>query len=145
MPPAAQPPSGTGPASSPQAQSQAAPPNQTPFQAPHQTPYQTTYQGPQQGPYQGGPNVPPGYAGPDFPPVPPVHWRRREPIGAIILIALGVLFLMGHFDWFSGRMFEFTWPVLLIGLGVWLIVRRLSENKVSSPGSSQTNSQGGQQ
>ncbi len=29
-----------------------------------------------------------------------------EPIGAVILIALGVLFLMGHCDWFSGRMFE---------------------------------------
>jgi putative Mn2+ efflux pump MntP len=70
-----------------------------------------------------------------------VYWRRKEPIGAIILIALGVLFLLGHFDWFSGRVLEFTWPILLIGLGVWLIVRRLSETK----GSSQANSQGGQQ
>ena len=25
-------------------------------------------------------------------------------------------------------MFEFTWPVLLIGLGVWLIVRRLQRD-----------------
>jgi hypothetical protein len=67
----------------------------------------------------------------------------------VILIALGVLFLMGHFDWFSGRMFEFTWPVLLIGLGVWLIVRRMSETKAISQGNSQDgsqgNSQGGQQ
>ena len=58
-----------------------------------------------------------------------VHWRRKEPIGAIILIALGLLFLLGHFDWFSGRMFEFSWPVLLIGLGVWLMVRRLQDTQ----------------
>ena len=43
----------------------------------------------------------------------------------MILIALGLLFLVGQLDWFSGRLFQFTWPVLLIGLGVWLIVRRL--------------------
>ena len=52
----------------------------------------------------------------------------------MILIALGVLFLLGQFDWFSGRVFEFSWPLLLIGLGVWLIVRRLQETKGSSQG-----------
>jgi TM2 domain-containing membrane protein YozV len=135
MPPAGQPgsapgPFGAGPASSYQAPGQA--PSQAQYEPPYQTPYQTTYQ---------GPTVPPGYPLPDLPPVPPVYWRRKEPIGAIILIALGVLFLLGHFDWFSGRVLEFTWPILLIGLGVWLIVRRLSETK----GSSQANSQGGQQ
>jgi hypothetical protein len=139
MPPVAQPgsapgPVGAGPASPYQA------PGQAQYQPPNQTPYQTPYQ---------GPPVPPGYPLPDLPPVPSVYWRRKEPIGAIILIALGVLFLLGHFDWFSGRVLEFTWPVLLIGLGVWLIVRRLSENKASSQGDSQTdsqgNSQGGQQ
>ena len=87
--------------------------------------------------------MPPGYPLPDLPPVPPVYWRRKEPIGAIILIALGVLFLLGHFDWFSGRVLEFTWPILLIGLGVWLIVRRLSETKAISQGNSDTGSQGG--
>jgi TM2 domain-containing membrane protein YozV len=131
MPPTGQPGSAAGPASS--------------YQSPYQAPYQTPYQGP---PSQ-GPSVPPGYPMPDLPPVPPAYWRRKEPVGAVILIALGVLFLMGHFDWFSGRMFEFTWPVLLIGLGVWLIVRRMSETKAISQGNSQDgsqgNSQGGQQ
>jgi putative Mn2+ efflux pump MntP len=61
--------------------------------------------------------------------VPPsLYWRRKEPIGAIVLIALGVLFLLGQLDVFHGRMFEFTWPVLLIGLGIWLVVRRLAES-----------------
>jgi TM2 domain-containing membrane protein YozV len=135
VPPAAQPgstpgPVGAGRASPYQAPGQA--PTQAQYEPPYQTPYQTTYQ---------GPTVPPGYPLPDLPPVPSVYWRRKEPIGAIILIALGMLFLLGRFDWFSGRVLEFTWPVLLIGLGVWLIVRRLSETK----GSSQENSQGGQQ
>ena len=34
-----------------------------------------------------GPGIPPI---PPIPPVPPVCWRRREPIGAVILIALGL-------------------------------------------------------
>jgi len=130
MPPAAQPGSAPGPQSPYQAPGPA--PAQAQYEPPYQTPYQTPYQ---------GPPVPPGYPLPDLPPVPSVYWRRKEPIGAIVLIALGVLFLMGHFDWFSGRVIEYTWPILLIGLGVWLIVRRMSETK----GNSQTGSQGGQQ
>jgi len=127
MPPAGQPANGPGSVGAGPA---------SPYQAPNQAQYEPPYQTP----YQGA-SVPPGYPLPDLPPVPSVYWRRKEPIGAIILIALGVLFLLGHFDWFSGRVIEFTWPVLLIGLGVWLIVRRLSETK----GNSHENSQGGQQ
>jgi TM2 domain-containing membrane protein YozV len=94
-------------------------PYQTPYQAP---PYQSTYQGPYQGSNQD----------PNAPAVPPVGWRRKEPIGAIVLIALGVLFLLGQLDIFTDRIFEFSWPVLLIGLGVWLIVRRLGESQGGS-------------
>ncbi len=103
-----------------------------PNQAQHQSPGQAPYQGPYAPPAAGftNPGVPP------IPPVPPIHWRRREPIGAIILIALGVLFLMGQFDWFSGRMFEMSWPILLIGLGVWLVVRRLQDSRGSTDGGS---------
>jgi TM2 domain-containing membrane protein YozV len=100
---------------------------QTPYQqAPYQqVPYQQApYQTPFQGPY--APPVPP------IPPVAPVGWRRKEPIGAIVLIGLGLLFLLGQLDIFSGRLLEFTWPVLLIGLGVWLIVRRLGDSQGGS-------------
>jgi hypothetical protein len=106
---------------------------QTPYQGPYQQgPYeqaqyqQPPYQAPYQGPY--APPVPPV---PPVPP-PPVGWRRKEPIGAIVLIGLGLLFLLGQLDIFSGRLVEFTWPVLLIGLGVWLIVRRLGESQGGS-------------
>jgi hypothetical protein len=143
MPPASGPgPSGTGPTGAYQAPSSA--PSQAQYRAPYETPFQTTYQGPYQGPNQGpyqGPNVPPGYGGPDFVAAPPVYWRRKEPIGAIVLIALGLLFLLGHFNWFSGRMFEFSWPVLLIGLGVWLIVKRLQDTQRISQANSQDRSQ----
>jgi hypothetical protein len=67
-----------------------------------------------------------------MPPCSPCGWHRREPVGAVILIALGLLFLLGQLDIFNGRMFEFAWPVLLIGLGIWLIVRRLGDTQGGS-------------
>ena len=91
-----------------------------------------------QAPYGGTPYTPPpGIGGPfgdpGVPPAPPPHmWRRREPVGAVVLITLGLLFLLGQLDVFSDRLFEFAWPVLLIGLGVWLIIRRLGEGQGGS-------------
>ena len=101
MPPGAQPgnapgPAGAGPASTVSDARSGAESGAVSATVPDAIP--DTYQGPYQ-----GPNVPSGLSVPDFPPVPPVYWRRKEPIGAIVLIALGVLFLLGHFDWFSGR------------------------------------------
>jgi len=126
----------TGPAPSSPNQTSYPPQDQAASQAQYQSPYQSGYQPPYAPPAagftaQGVPPVPP------IPPVPPMHWRRREPIGAIILIAMGLLFLLGQFDWFSGRMFEYTWPVLLIGLGVWLIVRRMQDSHLRPPNDSE--------
>jgi len=98
----------------------------------YQAPYAGSYQQPYTGSYQPPYPPPPGYVDPGMPPVPPVppvYWRRKEPIGAVILIALGLLFLMGQLDIFSGRLLEYSWPVLLIGLGVWLIIRRMGDTK----------------
>lgn len=77
------------------------------------------------GPGAGYPN--PG--APGMPPAPPVYWRRKEPVGAVILIALGLLFLVGQLDLFSGKVFDLTWPLILIGLGVWLVVRRFQDSQ----------------
>jgi TM2 domain-containing membrane protein YozV len=98
--------------------------------------WQPPYTG-QQAQYQQAPYTPPAgaYADPavpPIPPVPPVYWKRKEPIGAIVLIGLGVLFLLGQLDWFSSRVFEYTWPLGLIGLGAWMIVRRLGDTKGGS-------------
>jgi hypothetical protein len=130
------PPSGAGATGANQGTEQAA--NQPPYQAQYQPPYQSTYGG--QG--YGGPGVPPIPPIPPFPPVPPMHWRRREPVGAVILIALGVLFLLGQFDWFSWHWFHFSWPLVLIGLGVWMIVRRLQYSHIAPPGGPQNGPQG---
>ncbi len=79
-------------------------------------------------PPYGMPPVPPV---PPIPPVPPfpdsgAPYARRFPSAAIWLIALGLIFLIGNthvFDVFHGRLFG---PVLLIGVGVWLFVRRMT-------------------
>lgn len=108
------------------------------YQTPYQAPYQNPYQAPSSDPYQGqwqAPPVPPATGPVDpnaIPPIPPgasQFWKRKEPVGAIVLIALGVLFLLGQLDIFNGRLIEYSWPVFLIGLGVWLVVRRLGESQ----------------
>jgi hypothetical protein len=71
--------------------------------------------------------VPPGVD----PTIPP--FRRREPVGALVLIGLGVLFLLNsldifHFDWF-GRL----WPLLIIAFGAFLFIRRSREIPPSPP------------
>jgi hypothetical protein len=95
---------------------------------PYETPYQAPYTPPAPGTVD--PNAPP----PPIPPDPSAYWQpmfgaRKAPIGAIVLIALGGLFLLGQLDIFHGRLIEFTWPVFLIGLGVWLVVRNLGASQ----------------
>jgi TM2 domain-containing membrane protein YozV len=51
-----------------------------------------------------------------------------RPVGAIVLIVLGILFLMANFgilqeDWFSK-----AWPLGLIALGIWLVWDRMNAN-----------------
>jgi len=95
------------------------PPWQTPYQGQGQSPYQPPYGG-----QAGGGGFPP------IPPVPPpLYWKRKEPIGAVILIGLGLMFLLGQMDLFSGRVFEFAWPLLLIGLGLWMVVRHVQDSQ----------------
>ena len=84
-----------------------------------------SYPPPYQG-YQPPYPPPPGYVDPMVPPVPPNPWRRKEPIGAIVLIALGLMFLIG--EW-SHDLLKYSWPVLLIGLGVWLMIRQMGTTK----------------
>jgi hypothetical protein len=47
-------------------------------------------------------------------------------IGALILIVLGVLFLMGNLGWIPhlGPLLAVWWPVILIVVGVFLLARR---------------------
>jgi TM2 domain-containing membrane protein YozV len=88
---------------------------------PPQPPYADPYTGTNPGGY--AESYPPGVV-PPVPPVPPYHWRRREPIFAFVLIGLGIIFLLQSLG-FVTHLMHYIWPLMLIGLGVWLIVRRV--------------------
>ena len=55
-------------------------------------------------------------------------WSKNRPIGPILLIGLGILFLLRNFDWFEfHRIGRFLWPVILISVGVILFRNRLGD------------------
>ena len=88
--------------------------------------YQAPYAG--QSPYP----TPPAAPAAPLPPQPPMPWRSNVPVGAVVLIGLGTMFLLGQLDIFHGRFMEFAWPLILIALGVWLIIRRIEESQGGS-------------
>jgi len=49
------------------------------------------------------------------------------PVGAIVLIGLGVLFLLNNLGILHGRWIHQFWPVILIVIGVYLFIRRTSD------------------
>ena len=54
-------------------------------------------------------------------------WTKNRPIGPIILIGLGALFLLnnfGVFDFFRVR--QIFWPIVLIGVGILMLRNRVS-------------------
>jgi hypothetical protein len=57
----------------------------------------------------------------------PYYGRNRFPVGAIWLIALGVLFLIGTSGLFHGFPMHWLIPILLIGFGVWQFVHKMTE------------------
>ena len=56
-----------------------------------------------------------------------ISWKAkaRRPTGAIVLIALGILFLMGNFGLLKMEWFSKVWPIGLVALGVWLLMDRM--------------------
>lgn len=69
-----------------------------------------------------------GYAA-GMPPMPPDQYDMPEihpgiPTGAVILIGLGILFLLGNLGILSDHWLDHFWPLILIGLGAWILIRR---------------------
>jgi hypothetical protein len=65
---------------------------------------------------------------------------RDLPVGAIVLIGLGIVFLFHSLGILPGDWIGRGWPVLIIGLGVWLFIRRSRDlRRVSGPASSPAN------
>ena len=78
-------------------------------------------------PAAGAPNVPPapGAAAPAVPVEPVEDGRRDTPIGAWILIGLGVLFLLNAMDLLHiGSFLHRFWPLVLIAIGVRVLMQR---------------------
>ncbi|MGH9747867.1 MAG: LiaI-LiaF-like domain-containing protein [Candidatus Acidiferrales bacterium] len=57
-----------------------------------------------------------------------VESRSGKPIGAFLLILVGVLFLLSNFGLLQTDWFEKAWPVGLIALGGWLVWDRMGKN-----------------
>ena len=55
-------------------------------------------------------------------------WSKDRPIGPIILIALGLLFLLNNFNWLPFYRLGRLWPLILIGVGVLMFRKRLGRN-----------------
>jgi TM2 domain-containing membrane protein YozV len=77
------------------------------------------------------PPVPPaaGFTSAPPPPAefnPPPYAGNRFPSGAIWLIALGAIFLIGNVGPFHGFALRLFVPLLLIGFGVWQFVRKMT-------------------
>jgi hypothetical protein len=52
-------------------------------------------------------------------------WSTNRPLGPIILIIIGALFLLNNFDWFPWYRIHQFWPVVLIIVGVLMFRNRL--------------------
>ena len=76
---------------------------------------------------------PPGTAGAPAPGMPPyseplaIEPRQRTPFGAVVLIVIGLLLLLHTLGIFEDEWIGRAWPLLLIGIGAWLLYRRTRE------------------
>jgi hypothetical protein len=52
-------------------------------------------------------------------------WSKNRPIGPVILIVLGALFLLNNFNWFPFYKIWRFWPLALIGVGALMFRNRL--------------------
>jgi TM2 domain-containing membrane protein YozV len=70
--------------------------------------------------------VPPAApAPPPYAPLPAIENRAPGlPIGAVVLIGLGVVFLLGNLGLFQFHWIGRLWPLVLIAIGVWMFACR---------------------
>jgi hypothetical protein len=74
------------------------------------------------------PPVPPNPFTGTIPPTDHSYYSRNHfPTGAVWLIALGAIFLIGNSGRWHGYPIHWLVPLLLIGFGVWLFVRKMTE------------------
>jgi hypothetical protein len=76
---------------------------------------------------------PPGTAGAPAPGLPPyseplaIEPRQRHPFGAVVLIVIGLVLLLHTLGIFEDEWISRAWPIILIGIGAWLLYRRTQD------------------
>ncbi len=104
-----------------------APPIAAPLVSPAGAPAATPGAAPSAG-FAAGPAAGPGAAPPVAPaPQVPAPHPHSSMAGAIVLIVLGVLILFANLGWLTRLWVGHWWPLILIGLGVWLLWKRFHE------------------
>ena len=58
------------------------------------------------------------------PPADPAELERRRNGLGILLVAVGVLFMLGNLGWFRFLEWKDVWPLVLIAIGVYFIAQR---------------------
>ncbi len=75
-----------------------------------------------------------GLALDEFSSLVPLHPRRRGlPVGPIVLIAIGALFLLNNLDVIHFSQIVRYWPIGLIGLGAYMLYERVSGAAPAQP------------
>jgi hypothetical protein len=62
----------------------------------------------------------------------PMRGNDKVPIAPILLIVLGVIFLLNNLDLFEMERVIRYWPVLLIGVGIYMLYVRMSDSSHAS-------------
>jgi TM2 domain-containing membrane protein YozV len=55
-------------------------------------------------------------------------WSKDRPVGPIILIGLGVIFLLNSFSWFPFYRMQRLWPLILIAAGALMFRNRIDRS-----------------
>jgi Domain of unknown function (DUF5668)/B-box zinc finger len=75
----------------------------------------------------------PPSAAPDLPPyTAPLAWEprgRRHPVGAVVLIVVGAVLLLQTLGVFEDEWISRAWPLIIIGVGVWLLYRKTRDTR----------------
>jgi hypothetical protein len=53
--------------------------------------------------------------------------EHKHPVGAVVLIIIGIVLLLQTLGVFEGEWISRAWPVAIIGVGAWLLYRRTRE------------------
>ena len=70
------------------------------------------------------PPAPGAYSGPGYGPAPLESRGQRHPVGAIVLIVIGMVLLLQTLGVLEAEWIGRAWPLAIIGIGAWLLYRR---------------------